>query len=301
VDASGAAAASAAGADHAGQGTEEVALHPPVFRRRSSTEQAVRLLGLLQELGAGARFERSVKLRPGALEPNRFILAVDKPSIRGDAEAGVLRVCEAIGMPAAGLQLFRDHFAESTVVGWGLDEDESACVVKGYLEFGDRHAETMRSSPGPDTAYVSHVGVKWDAAQPERHVLAEYRCFPALGAEDMLARIAASHYPGADGGALAVVRGVVAVASGKARTRGFPYLEVSEPGTPRASFDVNVYRAELKVSDVQPQLAATCRHFAIPPAAIAPVYATMRDAVFGHVAGGTDRDGGEFLTVYFEE
>lgn len=259
------------------------------------------LLRLLEQVGAGAQFERSFKLLDGTLLPNRVLLAVEKSSIAGDSEAQIIKVCEGLGMPEAGLRVFRDHLEEADVVGFGLEEEETTCVVKAYLEFRRRYTEAMREPRDTTYSYVSHVGVKWDAADRARHAVAQYSCFPALTAQDVLERVAAAGDPAGDSGPIAVVGDIVGLAVRKANPDRFLYLEVSEAHTPRASFDVNVYPADLAMSDVHDHLAEIFRRFAIPDARFRELYETMREATLGHLAGGTDRRGRRFLTVYFEE
>jgi hypothetical protein len=42
-----------------------------------------------------------------------------------------------------------------------------------------------------------------------------------------------------------------------------------------------------------------CRHYSIPDEEFQVFYEPMKDMIFGHLAGGIDRKGKDFLTVYF--
>ncbi len=79
------------------------------------------------------------------------------------------------------------------------------------------------------------------------------------------------------------------------------YFEATEEGNPRKSFDVNVYRANLKVAEVYPLLVRIARHYAVDSQAVEEVYEGIRDQVLGHLSGGVDREGRDFLTIYFSE
>jgi hypothetical protein len=42
-----------------------------------------------------------------------------------------------------------------------------------------------------------------------------------------------------------------------------------------------------------------CRHFSIPSEEIHTLYDPVKTEIFEHLAGGIDRDGKDFLTVYY--
>jgi len=276
-------------------------LHPPAFQSPRSTRMAVQLLELLEQLGTGADFERSFKLLPKTLLANRFLLAVQKRAIPEEAETRVLDLCRGLGMPEAGLGLFREHLPEADVVGFGLEEEESTCMVKAYLEFRRRYIEAIRQKREKEYSYVSHLGVKWDASDPARNVLGQYACFPALTATDILERIAGRHYRSDKEGPLATVRDIVTLAVSRVGREKFLYLEATEEGIPRASFDINIYPANLQMREVLGFLSELFKHFAIPEAQSHALRETLQGGTLGHLAGGTDRQGRDFLTVYFEE
>jgi hypothetical protein len=41
------------------------------------------------------------------------------------------------------------------------------------------------------------------------------------------------------------------------------------------------------------------RHYSIPPEQFSALYEGVRDKTFGHIAGGIDREGRDFVTVYY--
>jgi len=74
---------------------------------------------------------------------------------------------------------------------------------------------------------------------------------------------------------------------------------VNEENNPRSSFDLNVYSANLRMKEVYPFLVQMCRHYSIPDETFQALYEQVKDMIFGHLAGGIDRKGKDFLTVYF--
>jgi hypothetical protein len=77
------------------------------------------------------------------------------------------------------------------------------------------------------------------------------------------------------------------------------YLDVTEDGTNRQSFDVNFYRAGLRVASVAPFLERLATHFQLRADLVREAFAGLVDLRLGHVAGGVDRHGRDFLTIYF--
>jgi hypothetical protein len=77
------------------------------------------------------------------------------------------------------------------------------------------------------------------------------------------------------------------------------YVEVEEEGNPRVSFDLNLYWANLLLGELYPYLLMMCRHFGIPEEDFHRHYEPVKTQIFGHLSGGTDRHGRDFLTVYY--
>ena len=78
------------------------------------------------------------------------------------------------------------------------------------------------------------------------------------------------------------------------------YLDVTEEGTPRLSFDIKTYRARLQLRHLQPLLRDACKYFNIPKQQFEAYLDTVKDHKFGHLSCGIGRDGEEYLTIYHE-
>ena len=77
------------------------------------------------------------------------------------------------------------------------------------------------------------------------------------------------------------------------------YLDVSEDGTERRSFDVNFYRAGFAVNSMAPSFDRLAAHFRLSAQAMEEAFAGALHSQLGHVAGGVDRRGRDFMTIYF--
>jgi hypothetical protein len=78
------------------------------------------------------------------------------------------------------------------------------------------------------------------------------------------------------------------------------YLEVSEPGNPRQSFDINLYKTGLDVAAVAAPLQQAARCLVVPPEQLDSQLQRLGPCRLGHLSSGLDRHGQPFLTVYAE-
>jgi len=271
----------------------------PLFKSAVTHEKVGLLFQLLHDLHLSVAFERSFKVSEKSLDGNRFLLGVNKHTVSRSRHKSIVDVCARLGMPKNFQETFRENLKEANVFGFGMDENQETCVVKAYLEFGSRYEEAMKKALHERDPYVSHLGFKWDAADNTRRALTKYTCFPALNRQDMLGRLSTGFYGSGGSNPYGIIEGVVEVASSKVGGDKFLYLEVNEENNTRSSFDLNVYSSNLRMKEVHPLLVEMCRHYSIPDEAFHALYEPVKDMIFGHLAGGIDRKGKDFLTVYF--
>lgn len=276
-------------------------LQLPPFKSPEARERVGFLFQLLHNINLTVSFERSFKASEKTLLPNRFLLGFLPDSIRENPHEKILDVCVRMRMPEKFLNPFEQNLSEATMVGFGIEEDEATCVVKAYLEFKKRYAEALKKGPKKTDSYVSHWGFKWDAADNTKGALARYTCFPAFTAGEILERLSGSFYRGPERNAFEIVRGIVELGSRKVGNDKFLYLEVNEANNPRSSFDINLYGANLRLEEVYPSFLEMCRHYAISDEEFHDLYEPVKTRTLGHIAGGLDRKGKDFLTVYFGE
>ena len=271
----------------------------PAFMSAITHEKVGLLFQLLNDLHLRVAFERSFKVSKKSLDGSRFLVGINKNTIGRSRHKSIVDVCAKLGMPENFQTTFRDNLKEANLFGFGMDENQETCVVKAYLEFGSRYEEAMKKALNKRDPYISHLGFKWDAADNTRCALTKYTCFPALNRQDMLGRLSTGFYGSGGSNPYGIIEGVVEVASSKVGGDKFLYLEVNEENNPRSSFDLNVYSANLRMQEVYPFLVQMCRHYSIPDEAFQALYEQVKDMIFGHLAGGIDRKGNDFLTIYF--
>jgi hypothetical protein len=75
--------------------------------------------------------------------------------------------------------------------------------------------------------------------------------------------------------------------------------EADEEGNPRRSFDVNMLQAKVLLSELYPLWAAMCEHYAVDLETFDALFTPIRNELFAHIQGGVDREGRDFITIYY--
>ena len=276
-------------------------LRPPSFRSAQAVEKVDLCFRFLDRLNIKPAFERSLKFKEKNLLKNRFLLGLEKDLIKPSPNEKILDICEQIGMPPDLMATFLKNLPEASIVGFGFGENETTCIVRAYLEFGIRYYRAMKNKPLNPDPYLSHLGCKWDVSDSSISVITKYICYPAYTTEDMLERLSSGLYRHKDRSPYKIVKGILDLASSKAGNDKFLFLCVNEENNPRNSFDINMYRANLQMNEIYPFLLDMCRFYSIPDEQFYGLYEPVKAQIFGHIAGGIDRKGRDFLTIYFGE
>lgn len=253
------------------------------------------VLARIEAAGVPYGREQSFKLVPGALVADRLLVGVPTPALSLDA---TIAIGAALGMPEAAQQLVTRRFRDANAVFFATEESGVHRVFKLYLEFWEVVRRRVRA--GDASPQLLHLGLKWDSARPGHFEEAHYVCMPLLNTRDVLQRMRAVVAQGAPAEAVGIAQEIVRIAARSRPQAPFIYLEVSETGNPRRSFDVNLYKSGLAVADAASQLRAAAAHFGVAGERFETVLAAMQQMPLGHIAAGCDRRGGEFLSVYAE-
>lgn len=255
-----------------------------------------RLIACLKAMGVRYGREDSFKLCHRRVLGGRVLLGISAADLE---VADALALASTVDMPDVCLQVLLSHTAEANAVFFGFEDLGTSWVCKVYLEFWDKvRRETRRT--GSQAPQLLHLGVKWDTALPGRHQVARYDCHPLLGVRAILRRIVMCY--GEDGASAlcALAQAIVRAAAQRNRDASWLYLEVSEQGNPRASFDINLYKSGMLVADIGQQLRQAGAFLALPPERIEEQLFRLGACPLGHLSSGMDRHGQPFLTVYGE-
>ncbi|MBN1105405.1 MAG: DUF3467 domain-containing protein [Deltaproteobacteria bacterium] len=271
----------------------------PPAETEKKNDTAGRLFRLVRELNVQVGFERSFKICRNILLENRFLLGASKKAIGENALERVLDICARMNMPADFAETLERHFAEADYIHFGFEENEKTCVYKAYLEFYEKIGNEIKPGPKGSDHFLLHLGFKWDASDNARKSLTNYTWYPSLSVQQMVKRMSAILETCQDPTPFEVAKGILETASRRMPLSDILYLEVTEEGNPRSSFDVNTYRAGLELRELYPFLLKMFRHYSIPAERFQALYVPVKTKIFGHISGGMDREGRDFLTVYY--
>jgi hypothetical protein len=272
-------------------------LSPGGLEPASVDEKASRLFQLVQSLNVEVGFERSFKISERCLLGNRFLLGASTGAIKGKREESILDICTSLGMPEASLRSFKEKLPDADYVHFGFEENEHTCVYKAYLEFWERIKREIQDTHEVSKPFLLHLGFKWDASDNTKRSVTEYTWYPWLPLDDIVGRLLRILDPQKHGHSLETAKAILGLASARIPHQDILYLEVGEEDNPRRSFDINVYRAGLQVGELHPILLKAWQHYSIPAERWHDLYGRVASKAFGHLSGGIDRGGKDFLTV----
>ena len=269
--------------------------HDPEARRH----KAASVFQLVKTLGVSIGYERSFKIQERTLLPDRFLLGINKKEIDTKAQDRIVHVCRQMGMPSDLLDPFSRSLFDANYVHFGFEDDGGSCIYKVYLEFLDRIQQDLASTNRTDGPQLLHLGFKWDPFETRRQAVTHYNWHPWITGAQIIDRVAAIADPGRHPHLFETASALIGIAAARMPHQDILYLEVTEAGNPRRSFDINLYRGGLQVEELYPLLARLGQHYAVAYPPFRELYGQIRSRLFGHLAGGINRQGKDFCTVYY--
>lgn len=260
-------------------------------RDAAAAARAGRLLARLQAEPLEG-YEKSFKMSAGRLLGNRFLVGIPAAQM---AAPKLFAICDELEMPGDFLLRLQNELGGADTIHFGFEESQGSGLFKLYLEYWNR---LNRARAAGAESVLLHRAFKWDALDRSRRTVADYRCFLRLSREQTLQRIAAIYRDDAHP-AFGLARQLVSLAAARTSEK-LMYLEVSEEGNPRASFDLNFHAAEFKLRELEMQLTAMSRHYALPAEQFAALWRGIAERTLGHLSGGLSRDGRDFMTIYYD-
>jgi len=254
------------------------------------------MLKLVRALGVGFGFEKSFKLSAGNVQAERVILGV---RAERTPRAALLRICRELGMSKAHLEQFEARLPEANTMGFGFEGGREGGAYKVYLEFWDRVVQRVRLDRANPAPQLLFLGYKWPVGGGGKSALAEYTCHPLLSIEAIARRLAAL-CPGGSPSLAAALEILQLAAARLGPDDSFVYVKAAEEGNPRRSFDLNFYKAGLRVADLRPTLSRLGESYSIAGARLESLLDACAARPFGHLSGGLGREAEDFLTVYYE-
>lgn len=233
--------------------------------------------------------ERSVKLGPGRLSRDRFLVTCYPASLGADPQARFAEIARRLDCPPAAIERLLSGWEKVESVHFGCDGTDPA-LFKLYVEYP--LGRSGRSDIPPDAGFLS---AKWVPGGPLNYSL--YRVLPEpatapAARQALLGALAQDVGPASLTFADAVLAGILKPDA------PVSILVVEDETSPRRSFDINLYRAETPLARHRTAIGALSATFGLPDAARA-ILADGEGTMLGHIAIGRDERGAEFVTLYF--
>jgi hypothetical protein len=257
------------------------------------------LIQLIKELNVTYDFERSFKMSRQKMGWHRFLMVVDKDDIRGNAHEKVLSICKQMNMPEDFFGVFKEHLPRANPVDFGFEGDEGSCIYKAYLDFLPQLRRGGDIKLNQSKPHIMFLGFKWDLLNQTKKALSKYTWYPSLSLEEIRRRLSDIYRDGQGRRSIELAEEFLRVIFSRTTHDKVYYLDVTEERSQRRSFDINAYSANLQLKELYLLMMKIWKYFLIPAQEFSDLYRQMETKIFGHFSGGIDREGKDFLTVYF--
>ena len=231
--------------------------------------------------------EQSFKFRQGELLDNRFLVGISRSKF---SDEDLQCLAERMGAPEEFRCAIREQVSACHFIHVGFEQGKQGSTYKLYLEF------PLIRDANPRDAPPLYRGFKWVAQDKSQRGISTYGQPLAMAPARMLASVA-NAFAGSGSVISGAAQRIMERVAEKMPEKKLSVVEVRDSESPRASFDVNLYDAGLKVEELAPFLVDLASAFASPEG-YSEVIARAQGHWTGHISGGTDSSGRPFLTLY---
>ena len=261
----------------------------------AATDLRSRWMAAITRPGAPYGREDSLKLEPSGVVTGRVLVGFHTAAM---PQHTMLAVCRELQMPPGYEPMLREAHPRASAVLFGIEPRQDGGTVKAYLEFWDDVRRQVRATRSRAPRLL-HLGVKWDPGHPQRHGLTRYVCHPLLSPAEAMGRMA-QLTAGCDRRLAAAGTGLVGMAMRRAPQETFLYVEAVDGVGPRRSYDINLYKARLQMSDALPWALSAAEGLGVGRAQVEAALGAHAMRTLGHISAGQARSGQAFMTWYYE-
>lgn len=261
--------------------------------------EGARLYSLIDGLDVYYRLERSFKISRNSLLGNRFILTLSKKNMGSDADHKMLAICRALSMPEELYEIYGSRIGEARLAHFGFEEGASDSLFKVYLEFPYKRSGDFINQD-QTKPWLLLMAFKWEATDNTRRAVTRYTGLPGYTPQEINRKIAGILSEDRFAVHLQAVTAMLDTCEQRNPKAPMWYLDVTEEGNPRKSFDIKTYKAKLKIYDVHAPLTKLYKHYSIAGSQFDPLYNSIKGHKFGHISCGVGRDGEDFISIYHE-
>ena len=264
------------------------------------------LIQQVQGLGVRYGVEDSLQIGAGGITVDRFLVSLPKSALGDAAHARLLHLCRGLAMPPALLRRYQSCLPDADHCYFGWECRDGRVRLKAYLEYFQRWRAEKPVAPGPGRDVLMVLAFKWQADAPAQYGVTRYRWHPELSAAQVRGRALDLMTAGRGGPLADVCRHLLDAALDPAvpaddetgSGTALRFLEVTDDGSDRHSFDINLYRRGRRVADIEQSLRGLAAALGLAEQDLAADLAAIRGDSLGHVSGGRNRHGQPFVTVY---
>ncbi len=249
-------------------------------------------------------YEQSIKLSNGKILTDRWLFGIIPDKLTSNKLNSIF---DNINMPTEYQNDFFANISNANQILFGYEHDDTGIIIKAYLEFWDQVCQTVIANepaykqsgtkPGPQ---LMHKGYKWLPDNPKKCNITSYYCLPLLTPREISRKIPAIYPDNNPTPSQTAALGFLNLTASKSPHTPIIYLEAGEQGNPRKSFDLNLYKADLSVETFSKILDTLIANYNIPESQWLNSFAPIRHHTLGHISAGTNRNGNDFFTAYFE-
>ncbi|MEZ6118266.1 MAG: hypothetical protein R3C28_17080 [Pirellulaceae bacterium] len=271
----------------------------PQFAESNSLAQSLgqQLIDAVNRWKVDFGLERSVRISPAGIFPNRFLISLDLNAVSHPA-AQLAATLERLDCPADANAECLQFLTNASHVHWGFEDQAEAIMYKVYLEFADPlrpASESLQSMAGGGS--LQFASWKWQfgsqKTQQTLYSLVENRTWEAF--QDQIA-VELSQADDQD-----FSRRILRLLSSLARpiqSRTVRTLRVTERTSQRHSWDANLYDFEISCEPILPAIQSLATAYRWDEEIVSEWCQQIRHDQLGHIAVGVHRNQLPFLTVY---
>ena len=258
------------------------------------SQKADLLFCLLDDLSLEG-YEASLKLLFQSFLGVRFLIGVKTKNM---SKTRFEYICKRLEMPDTYYAQCLEKLTESNMILFGFEEDGKRCIYKIYLEFNEKNRLIVRQT-GSKTPLIQYLGYKWDSFDNQKSLITTYKWFPFISTSEMYERIE-QIYAKKDQMQLLLIEDLIQLGISNIKDSLDPYIYLEATDSLRKSFDLNLYKANLTMGQLEQIVLKSMHFFEIDTRKFNVFLWKLRNKVFGHISGGYSSFGDIFLSLYYD-
>lgn len=240
-------------------------------------------------------FERSLRLQNQLYEDSRALISFPVEALPANSLNEVLQICQAMSSPMSHRSAIERFLPQAGFVHFGFERTGETLIGKCYLELPPQSAVSTKHSGR--TKQLTFIGYKWSMNNESTAVVSRYES-TAVNSWEALCQPVIASVPNAWLESIQQLLAVFRPERDSTDISDYRLLSVTEEGSQRQSWDLNVYCRNVKRTKLVPQLTAFCEPLLLDSSVLESWNTKQPKSIIGHIAAGTTRTKQPFITIY---